>query len=106
MAVDDALTERIIGCAFHVANELGPGFLEKVYENAFAYELRKAGLKVVQQQGIEVHYDGRRGGLALPGHHVGEHEGGRRASEARGRSPLVHGRVVGEFKLISSWKGP
>ena len=58
MAVDDALTERIIGCAFRVANELGPGFLEKVYENAFAYELRKAGLRVVQQQGIEVHYDG------------------------------------------------
>ena len=58
MAVDDALTERIIGCAFRVANELGPGILEKVYENAFAYELRKAGLRVVQQQGIEVHYDG------------------------------------------------
>ena len=43
MAVDDALTERIIGCVFRVANVLGPGFLEKVYENAFAYELRKAG---------------------------------------------------------------
>jgi len=41
-----------------VANELGPGFLEKVYENALAHELRKAKAKVVQQQGIEVFYDG------------------------------------------------
>jgi GxxExxY protein len=54
----DSLTEKIIGCAFAVANELGPGFLEKVYENALAHELRKAGLSVVQQQGIEVYYDG------------------------------------------------
>ena len=58
MSVDDALTERIIGCAYRVANTLGPGFLEKVYENALAHELRKAGLSVAQQQGIEVRYDG------------------------------------------------
>ena len=44
MSVDDALTEKIIGCAFKVANTLGPGFLEKVYENALAHELRKAGI--------------------------------------------------------------
>jgi GxxExxY protein len=41
-----------------VANELGPGFLAKVYENALAHELRKATVNVVQQQGIEVFYDG------------------------------------------------
>lgn len=58
MAIDDPLTERILACAFRVANELGPGFLEKVYENALAHELRKSGLHVVQQQGIKVHYDG------------------------------------------------
>ena len=40
----DPLTEKIIGCAFKVSNTLGPGFLEKVYENALAHELRKAGL--------------------------------------------------------------
>ncbi|NTV74493.1 MAG: GxxExxY protein, partial [Holophaga sp.] len=39
-------------------NELGNGFIEKVYENALAHELRKAKVKVVQQQGIEVFYDG------------------------------------------------
>lgn len=58
MGVHDALTERIIGCAYAVANGLGAGFLEKVYENALAYELRQQGLSVRQQQGIEVHYDG------------------------------------------------
>ena len=55
---DDPLTGLIIGCCFRVANELGPGFLERIYENALAYELRKAKVKVVQQQGIEVYYDG------------------------------------------------
>ena len=58
MQDDDPLTSKIIGCAYKVANELGSGFLEKVYENALAHELRKAGLNVVQQHGIQVHYDG------------------------------------------------
>jgi GxxExxY protein len=53
----DQITRRIIGCAYSVANELGPGFLEKVYENALAYELRKAGLSVTQQAPITVYYD-------------------------------------------------
>lgn len=52
------LTERIIGCAFKVSNTLGSGYIEKVYENAFAYELRKAGLQVEQQKRIDVFYDG------------------------------------------------
>jgi len=55
---DDPLTSKIIGCAYRVANELGSGFLEKVYENALAHELRKAGIKVEQQHGIVVLYDG------------------------------------------------
>jgi GxxExxY protein len=53
----NALSERIIGCAIAVANGLGSGFLEKVYENALAHELRKAGLTVAQQQGVSVVYD-------------------------------------------------
>ena len=52
----DQITEKIIGCVHQVSNTLGPGFLEKVYENALAVELGLAGLRVTQQQRIEVHY--------------------------------------------------
>jgi GxxExxY protein len=54
----NALTEKIIGCAFIVSNQLGCGYLEKVYENALAHELRKAGLNVRQQYPIIIRYDG------------------------------------------------
>lgn len=59
MIEKDLLSERIIGCAFRVSNALGNGFLEKVYENALAHELGKAGLKVEQQYPIKVFYDGQ-----------------------------------------------
>ena len=52
------ISEAVIGCAFKVQNTLGPGFLEKVYENALAHELRKLGFRVEQQQPINVVYDG------------------------------------------------
>lgn len=58
------LTEQIIGAFYEVYNELGFGFLEKVYENALALELRDRDLTVVQQAPIVVHYRG---------HVVGEH---------------------------------
>ena len=54
----NALSERIIGCAFRVQNTLGTGFPEKVYENALAHETREAGLSVERQKGITVHYNG------------------------------------------------
>ncbi|EMI46132.1 GxxExxY protein [Rhodopirellula sp. SWK7] len=54
----NALTEKVIGCAFEVSNTLGAGFLEKVYENAIAIELRKNGLDVKQQAPVSVLYDG------------------------------------------------
>src|SRR6056297_3433240 len=52
------LTEKIIGCAYAVANNLGYGFLEKVYENALIHELRKNGIPALNQQAILVYYDG------------------------------------------------
>ena len=51
------ITESIIGCAFQVANTLGCGFLEKVYENAMSHELTKCGMVVRQQAPLTVHYD-------------------------------------------------
>ena len=52
------LSKLIIGCALTAAGALGTGFLEKVYENALAHELRKIGLAVEQQRGMTVMYDG------------------------------------------------
>jgi len=62
--MDDALkhadvTDKILHAFFKkVYPKLGYGFLEKVYENALALELRRVGLTVEQQARIEVYYDG------------------------------------------------
>lgn len=53
----EKLTETIIGCAMKVHRALGPGFLESVYQNALAHELRKAGLRVECEKTIKVIYD-------------------------------------------------
>lgn len=52
------ITAKIIGCAYTVSNTLGIGFVEKVYENALAHEVRKAGRMVQQQYAFKVRYDG------------------------------------------------
>ena len=54
--VAEDLTYRIRSSIFAVANTLGPGFLEKFYENALAIELRSAGLAVSTQVPIRVFY--------------------------------------------------
>jgi len=55
---DDQLTEKIIACAFKVHNALGPGFAEKVYENATRHELVTQAVDVRQQVPIKVYYEG------------------------------------------------
>jgi len=55
----EALTSKIIECAFRVHNKLGFGFLESVYQNALAIELSRAGLKVDKERRIVVQYDGQ-----------------------------------------------
>ena len=52
-------TELIIKAFYKVYNVLGYGFLEKVYRNALAIELRKMGLEVIQEARIAVYYDGK-----------------------------------------------
>jgi len=52
------LTEKIIGAAYKVHNVLGSGFVEKVYENAMALELRRDRLLVEQQVPVTVRYKG------------------------------------------------
>ena len=57
MGTDD-LTYSINAAVFEVNRELGPGFLEKVYENALLLELSKKGLKAKSQVPIKIKYKG------------------------------------------------
>ena len=52
------ITYAINGAVFEVNDILGPGFLEKVYENALLIELNKRGLKAKNQVPIKVSYKG------------------------------------------------
>ena len=58
VAERDKLTRSIIGCVFAVANGLGVGFLEKVYENALVMKLRDVGLGIVLQCALDVRFEG------------------------------------------------
>ncbi len=55
----DELTERIIGAAIRVHTELGPGFLESIYEEALAVELRLGGLQFERQKPVPIFYRAR-----------------------------------------------
>ncbi|AQG80078.1 GxxExxY protein [Spirosoma montaniterrae] len=52
------LTDAIIGSYYAVFNELGYGFLERVYQNALYIELKNEGYEVEAQKQIKVHYKG------------------------------------------------
>lgn len=65
MNIDD-LTYKVIGSAYKVHNVLGPGFLEKVYENALILELKKVDIRARQQMKLPVLYEGQRVGLYFP----------------------------------------
>jgi GxxExxY protein len=75
------LTAEILRSAFRVSNVLGCGFLEKVYENALAIELRSNRMPVLQQPHVDVEYNG---------HVVGEYVA----------DLIVANRVVVEVKAV------
>ena len=77
------LTEKIIGCAIAVHKELGPGFLELIYENSLSHELRKQGLNLERQVTVKVLYDGVE---------VGEHR----------TDLIVERKVVVELKSVEA----
>lgn len=52
----DDLTEQIIGTAIRVHTELGPGFLEAIYEEALSVELRFMGLQFDRQKPVPMFY--------------------------------------------------
>jgi GxxExxY protein len=52
------LTFKIIGLAMEVHNDLGSGFLEKVYENALMVQFKNNNIKALQQFPIKVLFRG------------------------------------------------
>jgi GxxExxY protein len=54
----DRLVEKVVGASYEVANTLGCGFLEKVYERALAKELKMRGVTSVPQVRYPVLYKG------------------------------------------------
>ena len=80
------LTEKVIGAAYEVYNVLGTGFLEKVYENALALELRELALTVETQSPVEVRYRGE-----VVGQFVAD--------------MIVEGKVVVEVKAAAALDG-
>jgi len=56
--VNANLSEKIIGCCFEVMNELGVGFLEKVYHSALMIILRQEGLQSESEVPIDVYFRG------------------------------------------------
>lgn len=76
------LSERVIAAAIRVHKELGPGFLESMYEEALAIELAHAGISFERQKLLPVFYRE---------YVVGEHR----------LDLLVEGKLVLELKAIS-----
>jgi GxxExxY protein len=76
-----AVAERVIGAAYEVANTLGGGFLEKVYEKAMCHEMSARGLQVRTHAPFPLLYKG---------HAVGEYVA----------DLLVEGRLIVELKCV------
>lgn len=56
----DELSRQVVDCAFIVHKELGPGFLEKIYEEALVAEFRRRGLPFECQKSLPVFYRGEK----------------------------------------------
>ena len=59
---DKNITEQIIAAAIEVHRELGPGFLESVYEEALCIELRHRGIAFERQKTLDIPFRGEKAG--------------------------------------------
>jgi len=50
------ITWQIIGTAFKIHSNLGPGLFEKVYKECLFYELQKAGLSAKKEYSLPLVY--------------------------------------------------
>jgi GxxExxY protein len=55
----DPLTGKIIEACYHVHNELGPGFVERIYMNALIIALKESNLQFVTEKEFTVQYEGK-----------------------------------------------
>ena len=80
--VQKELSYEIIGIAMQVYNELGYGFLEKVYENALMLMFKEENIKAEQQKDIKVKFKG-----SIIGNYIAD--------------ILVEDRIILELKSVS-----
>jgi GxxExxY protein len=80
--IEKELSYKIINAAFEVHNQLGPGFLESLYEKAMDIELTTQGLIIEQQKRIIVKYKDQ-----IIGEHV--------------LDAVVNGKIILEYKAVS-----
>jgi GxxExxY protein len=64
----DRLVETVVGASYEVANNLGCGVLEKVYERALLRELKLRGVSELSQARYPVVYKGEQIGEYIPNH--------------------------------------
>ena len=57
---ENQISYQIRGAIFDVYNELGPGLLESVYEEAMVFELQKRGLSIQRQLEVSILYKGEK----------------------------------------------
>jgi GxxExxY protein len=80
---DSEITESIIAAAIPAHRELGPGFLESVYEQALAVEFALRGIAFVRQRPVPLFYRD---------HQIGEHR----------LDFFVEGKIVAELKAVEA----
>jgi GxxExxY protein len=79
---DSEITQQIIAAAIRVHRQLGPGFLESVYEEALAVEFALSGVQFLRQYPVPIFYRD---------HQIGEHR----------LDFLVEEKIVVELKAVS-----
>jgi len=78
----DPVTEKIIGCCYKVHRELGPGFSEKIYQNALLMVLKDELLEFETEKQYQVMFSGQKVGMLR-------------------LDLVIGGRVVVELKAVS-----